>query len=184
MADYMPRELEKMSNHYITECFDQTVKNDLLNDHNWHYHFYLYFRNKNYEFGPKNYAKIIKNLVKIEFYDEPEWWNDHFLPGIDMFMHNVTDENVCKDLILALECVAEGNIETKSYVAKLKARVGYINTKFRLIEDAKFHNMVTSDLRFYKEKERLRLDKLHGRVFEKVDGQGEVIGAESGKAQA
>jgi len=170
----MPRELAKMSEYYITECFDQTVKNGLLNDHNWHYHFYIYFRNKHYEFGPKNYAKIIKGLVKIEFYDEPEWWNDHFLPGIDMFMHNVVDEGVCKDLIFSLESVPDGNIDTRNYIDKLKARIGYINTKYRLIEDAKFHNMVTNDLRFYKEKEKLRLAKLHGTVFDVEGGKQEA----------
>lgn len=50
-----------MSVTNITKCFEATVKENLLNDHNWFYHFYIYFRNKNYEFGPVNYSIIIRN---------------------------------------------------------------------------------------------------------------------------
>jgi len=98
--------------------------------------------------------------VKIDFYDEPEWWNEHFLTGIDKFMHLIVEEDVCQDLITSLEMVQSYEIDTKGYLGKLKARVAYINTKYRLIEDSKFHNIVRNDIAYYAEKEKVRLAKL------------------------
>ena len=159
MLDLMPRELENMSLDLVTQCFDATVQAGAQNDHNWHYHFYIYFRNKNYEFGPRNYVTIIKDQVKIEFYDEPDWWNNHFLPGIDMFMHQVVEEDACLDLISALELITHNDVETKGYIDKQKARIGYITTKYKLLESAKFHNMVQTDIAYYMEKEKLKLQQ-------------------------
>merc|ERR1712216_438422 len=125
-------------------------------------------------FGPENYVKIIHKLVKIEFYYEAEWWNAHFLPGIDMFMHNVVDEENCRDLIAALKTVDSAEIETESYIQKLEARIGYINTKYRLIEDSKFHNMIMNDLNLYREKEILRLQKQNSQNQDPADGDSKI----------
>ena len=170
-----------MSNTACAQCFNACVENDLLNDHNWYYHFYIYFRNRNYHFGAENYATIIKNLVKIDFYDEPEWWNEHFLPGIDKFMHNVIDEGVCEDLIFAIEQINSKEIDTDGYIKKLKARTIYINTKYKSIEESKFVNIIKNDLAYYKEKEKLRLKKLYPEYHEELDGEdGEGLGQDGG----
>lgn len=83
-------------------------------------------------------------------------------------MHLIVDEDVCQDLIRELESVNHYEIETKGYLNKLKARVAYVNTKYKLIEESKFHNIVKNDIAYYLEKEKVRLAKLN---FESNNGE-------------
>jgi hypothetical protein len=53
-----------MSPLMITNCFEETIKNDLLTEYLFESHFHVLFWRRNKWFGPSNYCKIIRAYVE------------------------------------------------------------------------------------------------------------------------
>jgi replicative superfamily II helicase len=77
---------------------------------------------------------------------------------------NNTSEAEAKTLIEAIKAAKSKipAIEAESHIEALEQRVVYCNTKLKAIENAKFWNIVSNDMQYYREKEKLRISKEKG----------------------
>lgn len=158
MTKLLPRELETFSANDITASFKIVVDNDLLNERLWHNHFHIIFWRKPRFLRLENFPTLIDYMVKIDYLEETDWWNNSFLPNIDYYLNKSVKVEPLAELIASLERLnaAAPQIETQSYVKKLNERIVYLKTKYVLLQTAQFHNMVQQDLEYYKEKQLAR----------------------------
>ncbi len=158
MTKLLPRELESFSPNDIAASFKIVVDNDLLNERLWHNHYHIILWRKPRFLRLENYPTLIDNMVKIEYLEETDWWNNSFLPNIDFFLNKAHKPDVLAELIGSLERLnaAAPQIETQSYIKKLSERIVYLKTKYVLLQTAHFHKMVQQDLEYYKEKQLAR----------------------------
>ena len=70
-------------------------------------------------------------------------------------------EDIANELIQSLALLKEKIPEAQTEKSELflKGHIIYINTKLKAIENAKFWNMIKNDIEYYKQKEKLRLEK-------------------------
>lgn len=155
MTKILPRELRNFSKNECVKAFQIVVENDLLNERLWHNHFHIIFWRRPRWIGAHNFSKVIDGMVKIDYLEEVDWWNDSFLPSIDYFVNDLLDGDVAQQLILSLEQLGSRQplIETKSYIKKLSERIIYLKTKYVLLQSAHFYKMVQQDIEYFKEKE-------------------------------
>lgn len=160
LTKLLPRELRRFSPDHTTEAFKLVVDHDLLSDHLWHNHFHMIFWRKNLWIGLRNFPDIIDYMVKIEFLEEVEWWNESFMPSIDYYVNDELSDDVCKRLISSLEMLGSTQpaIEVRSYIAKIKERSNFLNTGYLRLQNAHFYKMVLSDIEYYKQKELAKLE--------------------------
>lgn len=160
LCKLLPRELRRFSPEHTTEAFKLVVDHDLLSEHLWHNHFHMIFWRKNLWIGLNNFPDIIDYMVKIDFLEEVEWWNESFLPSIDFYVNDELKDDTCKRLIKSLEALgfAQPAIEVNSFIAKLKERSNFLNTGYLRIQNAHFYKMIQSDIEYYKQKELAKLE--------------------------
>lgn len=158
MTKLLPRELESFSPNDIAASFKIVVDNDLLNERLWHNHFHIIFWRKPRFLRLENFPTLIDCMVKIDYLEETDWWNNSFLPNIDFYLNKALKVGPLTELIGSLErlSAAAPEIETQSYIKKLSERIVYLKTKHVLLQTAHFHKMVQQDLEYYKEKQLAR----------------------------
>jgi hypothetical protein len=163
LTKLLPRELRRFSPEHMTEAFKLVVDHDLLSEHLWHNHFHIIFWRKNLWIGLRNFPDIIEYMVKIEFLEEVEWWNESFLPSIDFYVNDELNDEVCHRMIQSLERlgVAQPAVEVSSYIAKLNERSNFLNTGYLRLQNAHFYKMVLADIEYYKQKEIAKLESQH-----------------------
>lgn len=114
----LPIHLHKLSPLMMTKCFEVTVENELMSEHLFDNHFYVLFRNRVQWFA-ECYPSIINNLVQLEYFDDPEFWNIVFLPAIKKI--NFKNDSALTELIVALN-----NLNEKAPVIKVSEYIKYL----------------------------------------------------------
>lgn len=67
-----------------------------MSEYNWHYHFHLNFWKLGNQLEIEGYARTIKKFIEIDYFDQPEFWNVEYLPGLDIAMQKCEDANLIK----------------------------------------------------------------------------------------
>lgn len=160
LCKLLPRELGRFNQEDLAKAFTLVIKYDLLSDHLWHNHFHILFWRRTLWLGLKSMAEIIDGMVKIDYLQEVEWWNQSFLPAIDYFVDKLTEPKTADQLIESLKNLeaAQPEIEVKSYIKKLNDRVHYLNTQHVVYQNAQFYKMVLADLEYFKQKQLAELE--------------------------
>ena len=159
-TEILPRELASMKPLTQVQAFELVVDNELLSEYNWHYHFHLNFWKLGNQLEIEGYARTIKKFIEIDYFDQPEFWNVEYLPGLDIAMQKCEDANLIKQLInvLAQAHKINNSIEVYSYIRKLEERANFVEFKLPMIKSGSFLGMVKKDLQYYEQKERLDLE--------------------------
>lgn len=69
-------------------------------------------------------------------------------------------EKIMESLRKAKKTIPKLNLDT--IIETLKARIVFVNTTLKQVENNKFWNIVKNDIEYYREKERLRMEKEGG----------------------
>jgi len=173
LAKLLPRELWRFNPDDLTLAFKHIVDYDLLSEHLWHRHFHILFWRRPLWLKLRNFPLIIDYMVKIDYLEEVEWWNESFLPSIDFYLPSLEDATVAERLIESLENLngRQPAIEVENYVQKLSEKIDYLRNILPLHAKANFFTMVKNDLKYYKEKETAKMLQERG---QEINGIGKV----------
>lgn len=153
MTELLPRELENMEPLTQVEAFELVIDNELLSEYNWHYHFHLNFWKLGNALGVEGYARCITKFVEIDYFEELEFWNVDFLPGIDIALQRSENPEHLNNLVNALVQAHGINnaVEVDSYVKKLQERIDFVEYKLPLIKTGSFIEIVKKDLSYFEQ---------------------------------
>lgn len=107
--------------------------------------------------GAEGYARCIKKFIEIDYFEELEFWNVEFLPGIDIALQmseNSTHLTQLKEILIQANAINNA-IEVDSYVRKLQERIDFIEFKLPLIKSGTFIEIVKKDLTYFEEQQKL-----------------------------
>eukprot|EP00331_Platyophrya_macrostoma_P013809 CAMPEP_0176419880 /NCGR_PEP_ID=MMETSP0127-20121128/8299_1 /TAXON_ID=938130 /ORGANISM="Platyophrya macrostoma, Strain WH" /LENGTH=331 /DNA_ID=CAMNT_0017800419 /DNA_START=151 /DNA_END=1146 /DNA_ORIENTATION=- len=160
LIEMLPVKLYKMPRDDITRCFATCVKLGLLNEYLWDKHFQRIFANRVHWFGPKNYKVIVDNLITTEFGNDVQWLSKEFLPFINNMLVRMTEEEA-NGLIECLNNARDKlpELETEDLINTLNHHISYTLKMQKTMEDNRLWNIVKSDLEYYKEKEKIKLQR-------------------------
>lgn len=163
LASLLPIRLKNMNPSMVTTCFELAIKENLMSDYLFDANFFVMIWRKNTWFGASNYPRLIDALVGYGYTEDLDFWNKDFIPSISRLLERMSAENaekIIESLRKAKKIIPKLNIDAA--VESLKARIVFANTTLKQVENNKFWNIVKNDIEYYREKERLRLEKEHG----------------------
>lgn len=155
----LPRYLQKMTPPMFVKMFEICMGLGIIKsptDYLFEYHFFMVFWKHPGRFTLSESAKIIVELNKLEYYNEDKaFYEREFLP---MVMRRVTGCNDNKELATILEAIEPlknyGIDEAiiGDWVARIQARLLYVERKLKLVDRSQFIDIVRDDLRKYRER--------------------------------
>jgi hypothetical protein len=177
----LPRYLHKMNSSMIVKMFEICMGLGVIKSHTdylFEFHFFMLFWKHPGKFSLTEAAKIIEELGKMEYFNEDKaFYEREFLP---MVMRKVTGNNDNKELATFLDVIEplknygidEGLIG--DWVARIQARLLYVERKLKLVDRSQFVDIIRDDLRQYREKalqEKEKGREQKGQSMQSVNGQ-------------
>lgn len=160
LASLLPVHLRRMNPTLFTRCFELAIKDKLMTEYLFDDHFFWVIWKKSTWLGGQNYPKIIRGLIEYGYKDDLEFWNKDFLPTIEKIADKLTAnqaEAIIESLQFAEQHIPE--LRAQEYIDLLNQRVVFCKTTLVKIENSKFWNVVKNDIEYFREKERMRLEK-------------------------
>jgi len=160
LAGLLPIHLRRMNPVLFTRCFELAVKEKLMTDYLFDDHFFWVIWKKSTWLGGQNYPKIIRGLIEYGYKDDLDFWNKDFLPTIEKILDKLSAtqaEAIIESLRYAQEHIPE--LRARQYIDLLNQRIVFCKTTLVKIENSKFWNVVKNDIEYFREKEKLRMEK-------------------------
>ena len=102
LTKLLPRELWRFNPDDFTRAFKLVIDNNLLGERLWHNHFHIILWRRTLWLGLRNMPDIIDYLIKIDYLEDTQWWNESFLTALNFYTTRLTDQSIAEKLIPVL----------------------------------------------------------------------------------